>query len=139
MDFEVDTTVTRPDKFTLNQALLRLWFDSLLPSLENWELKRDKGYDSGLSELKSIMKTMLWAIKSSMDKDLKKKLKTDFKTMRDVFDKLDKAQEPEEVYEMLEIIEGFLYSKGITKWDTKEVIDRTNVFKTNTKLLGGGY
>ena len=134
MDQEQPSTVaSRPDKWTLNQYLLDLWFKELLPSLGQWEQYKDKNQpERGIRELKAIMKTILWAIKSSLDTERKNEEKKTIQIIQD----LTEAQTEEEVYRTLEILETFLYKKGVLKWDAKEVYDRTKVWQMNQRFQG---
>ena len=131
------TVASRPDKWTLNQYLLDLWFKDLLPALGLWEQQKDRGQpDKGFRELKSIMKTIVWAIKSSLDKELEseKQSETSIKLINNLTDAA--PEEPEEIYKVLERLETFLYKKGVLKWDAKEVQDRTKVWEMNRKFQG---
>lgn len=131
-EFEPTTTASKSDKWTLNQALLGLWFNRLLPALQNWEERKMNGNtEGGLRQLVSIIKTMLWAVKSSMEKEQKNK-----QNVIDIIKDLDNNSEEDKIYETIEYIESFLYTKGVLKWDTKEVLDRSKVWKMNQRFLG---
>lgn len=135
MEHEPNTVASRPDKWTLNQYLLDLWFKELLPALGVWEQYKERNQpERGIRELKSIMKTIMWAVKSSLDKELldRKSEKTTLKLITELSD----ATEEKEIYSILEQLETFLYKKGVLKWDAKEVQDRTRVWQMNQKFQG---
>ena len=130
--YKPDTTATRPDKWLLNQSLLNIWFNRLLPTLNQWEIKKEKGQDTGLPELKSIITMTYWSIKSSYDKDA---IKNKQPTVREIISKLKTTDEEEDIYNTIAQLEKFLYEKGVIKWDTKEVYDRTDIIAMNRKNL----
>ena len=130
--FDPTTTVSKPDKWLLNQALLNIWFEQLLPAVQQWEEAKLRGnYERGLNTLVSIMMTFLNAIRSSLDKELLLKREPPYDKTRNIIKYLSEHQEEEDIYAVLDLIEEFLYAKGLTKWDAKEVQDRTQVWKTN--------
>jgi hypothetical protein len=140
MEYEPTTTSSNPDRLSLNQSLLYLWFQNLLPALELWEQSREKGNTQRTTrELKSIIKTMIWSVKSSMDIELQKEKKGEkkkFSKARELLTHLDNSDKDEELYEVIDILESFLYAKGVIKWDTKEVVDRKQVWNMNQRFQG---
>jgi hypothetical protein len=135
--FDPTTTVSKPDKWLLNQALLNMWFNQLLPAVQKWEEEKLRGnYERELNSLRSIIITFLCSIRSSLDKEFLTKKPEPYNNSRNIIKFLSQTEEEEDIYEILDLMESFLYIKGLTKWDTKESFDRKDVWGSKQRYLG---
>jgi hypothetical protein len=135
--FDPSTMVSKSDKWILNQAILNIWFNQLLPAMQKWEEEKLRGnYDRELNALRSTITTILFSIRSSLDKDFLKNRKEPYNNTRNIIKFLGQTEEENDIYDIIDLIESFLYAKGLTKWDSKEVQDRTEVWKQNQRFQG---
>jgi hypothetical protein len=130
IDFANETTMTRPRKDIVNFMIL----DTLQKTLEayqTWEELNDS--QTRIRELKSRLLQLTTLIISPLNKQLQtekpKRTITQFRTQ------IKDAQQ-EELYPLLDYLQQFLYDKDVTKWDTKEQWDRTNILESNRRTHG---
>ena len=125
--------MTRPRKDIVNIMILQR-IDNLIESIEFFELKDDKDRSNGLPELKSILLSLIVLIKKPLERELKKQKKTIVEFRKEIY-ALD-YQDKEQLYLTIDYILDFIYDKDVTKWDTKEPTDRTDILEMNSKVLG---
>ena len=135
VNFSDSTTMTRPRKDIVNIMILQR-IDNLVEAVEFFELKDDKARDNGLSELKSILLSLILLIKKPLERELKKQKKGTVKQLRQEIYKID-YEDKESLLDLVDYILDFVYDKDVTKWDTKEPTDRTDIIAMNKKILGG--
>jgi hypothetical protein len=135
VNFNESTTMTRPRKDIVNIMILQQLQD-ILEAIEFLEMKDSKDRSIGLPELKSRLLSLLTLIRTPLDRQLKKDKKPLVKELRKEIYNLE-YENKDELYNIIDYIEGFLYDKDVTKWDSKEHEDRTDIFSMNKKVLGG--
>jgi hypothetical protein len=134
VNFNESTTMTRPRKDIVNIMILQELQD-ILEAITYWELKEGKDRDAGLPELKSKLLSLIILIRTPLERQLTKEKKGTIKELRETIYNID-YENKEELYNIIDYIEQFLYTKDVTKWDTKEQTDRTNIHEMNKKILG---
>ena len=134
VNFNDQTTMTRPRKDIVNIMILQQLQD-ILEAIEYLEMKDDKDRSTGLPELKSRILTLITLIRTPLERQLKKDKKPNIKEIRKKIYSIQ-YEHKEELYSLIDYIEEFLYNKDVTKWDTKEQMDRTDIFEMNKKILG---
>jgi hypothetical protein len=134
VDFNDSTTMTRPPKEVVNMMILQQLQD-VLTSLEFLEMKDGKDRSNGLPELKSQLLSLITLIRTPLSKQLEKDKKPDIIKLRKQIYELDYSNK-DEIYLIIDYIEEFLYNKDVTKWDTKEAVDRKDVWGTKQRYLG---
>ncbi len=135
VNFNESTTMTRPRKDIVNIMILQQLQD-ILEAIEFLEMKDDKDRSIGLPELKSRLLSLITLIRTPLERQLKKEKKGTINELRTLIYNLT-YEKKEELYKIIDYIEQFLYDKDVTKWDTKEQSDRTDILEMNSKLLGG--
>lgn len=128
VDFNEATTMTRPRRDIVNFMILQTLQDTL-DSYQVWEENKDqpgreRKFKSNLLKIVALIKT-----------PLEKKLKEKDKTVNDLRKDIEKADE-KKLYEVYDLLENFLYDKDVTKWDTKEQVDRKDVWGSKQRYLG---
>jgi hypothetical protein len=134
VNFNDQTTMTRPRKDIVNIMILQQLQD-ILESIEYLEMKDEKDRDTGLPELKSRILALLTLIRTPLERQLEKEKKGTIKDLRKRIYEIT-YDEKEELYNIIDYIEKFLYDKDVTKWDTKEQYDRTDILDMNRRILG---
>jgi len=134
VNFNDQTTMTRPRKDIVNIMILQQLQD-ILESIEYLEMKDEKDRDTGLPELKSRILALLTLIRTPLERQLEKEKKGTIKDLRKRIYEIT-YDEKEELYTIIDYIEKFLYDKDVTKWDTKEQYDRTDILDMNRRILG---
>jgi hypothetical protein len=134
VNFNDQTTMTRPRKDIVNIMILQQLQD-ILESIEYLEMKDEKDRDTGLPELKSRILALLTLIRTPLERQLEKEKKGTIKELRKRIYEIT-YDEKEELYNIIDYIEKFLYDKDVTKWDTKEQYDRTDILDMNRRILG---
>lgn len=134
VNFNDQTTMTRPRKDIVNIMILQQLQD-ILESIEYLEMKDEKDRDTGLPELKSRILALLTLIRTPLERQLEKEKKGTIKQLRKRIYEIT-YDEKEELYNIIDYIEKFLYDKDVTKWDTKEQYDRTDILDMNRRILG---
>jgi hypothetical protein len=134
VNFNESTTMTRPRKDIVNIMILQQLQD-ILEAIEFLEMKDDKDRSNGLPELKSRLLSLVTLIRTPLERQLKKDRKPNVKELRSAIYELD-YEHKEQLYDIIDYIEQFLYDKDVTKWDTKEQADRTDILDMNRKILG---
>ena len=136
VDFNNETTMTRPRKDVLNFMILQ-GVQDIMAAYDIYMEKKIKGYESGLPELKAKILTLTnLLLKSSLEKEMKKQKVKGRYTSIEEFRKAIIESDDNEIIEIINYLEGFLYQKDVTKWDTKEVYDRTDIMAMNRRILG---
>lgn len=134
VNFNDQTTMTRPRKDIVNIMILQQLQD-ILEALTLYEIKDEKQRDIGLPELKSKTLALIYLIKTPLERQLKKDKKGTISDLRkDIYN--ISYQDKESLYNIIDYIEQFLYDKDVTKWDTKEHQDRTDILEMNRNVLG---
>jgi hypothetical protein len=128
VDFNEPTTMTRPRRDIVNLMILQTLQDTL-DSYQVWEENKDqpgreRKFKSNLLKIVALIRT-----------PLAKKLKEEKTTIKEFRKEIEKANE-EKLYEIYDILENFLYDKDVTKWDSKELVDRKDVWGSKQKYLG---
>jgi len=138
VNFNDQTTMTRPRKDIVNIMILQQLQD-IIESLEYFEMKDARDRESGLPELKSRVLALIWLVRTPLERQLKKEKKQTFKTIQELREDIYSIQydDKEKLYSIIDYLEQFIYDKDVTKWDTKEQTDRTDIFEMNKKVLGG--
>lgn len=138
VNFSDSTTMTRPRKDIVNLMILQQLQD-ILEALEYFELKADKERENGLPELKSRIKAIIPLVSEPLSLRLKKHKLGKIQDLQDLRDSIDEIgyDDKDELYIIIDYISKFLYEKDVTKWDTKEAQDRTDILEMNKKILGG--
>ena len=126
--------MTRPRKDIVNIMILQQ-LQYILEAISLYELKEDKERTSGLSELKSMLLSLITLIRTPLERQLKKDKKPGIKELRLAIYNIEYGDK-EELYNIIDYIEQFLYDKDVTKWDTKEQADRTDINEMNKRILG---
>lgn len=134
VNFNDETTMTRPRKDIVNIMILQELQD-ILEAISFMELKDEKDRSQGLPELKSKLLSLITLIRTPLELKLKKDNRGTVKDMRSDIYNLD-YDTKEQLYKIVDYLEEFLYSKDVTKWDTKEANDRKDVWTTKQKYLG---
>lgn len=134
VNFNEPTTMTRPRKDIVNMMILQQLQD-ILEAQEFFEMKNDKERETGLPELKSRLLALITLIRTPLDRQMKKDKKGTIRELRETIYNIT-YDNKEELYELIDYIEEFLYNKDVTKWDTKEQQDRTDIAEMNRKVLG---
>lgn len=78
---------------------------------------------------------MIMLIKTPLEQRLEKQKGEKYKNIKEIRDKLINA-DPEDITSIIEYIENFLYEKDVTQWDTKEKVDRKDIWGTKQRYLG---
>ena len=138
VDFNNDTTITRPRQDIMTFMILQKWQDTI-ESIQKYNSDISKGREPTLTQISSNGIALLILIRSSITAGItKSKTKTPNFTYnniteleRDLTSELD-----QEVFKAINFIEEFLYQKGVTKWDNRDKVDRTDIFESNKKALG---
>lgn len=130
LDFANETTMTRPRKDVVNFMIL----DTLQKTLEAYQAWEDSE-ESPFKE--RTFKSRLLQLTALIATPLTKKLQSEkpSKTLTE-FRKEIKEANYEQTYPLLDYLEKFLYEKDVTKWDTKEQWDRTNILESNRRTHG---
>lgn len=134
VNFNDETTMTRPRKDIVNIMILQELQD-ILEAITFLEMKDDKDRSQGLPELKSKLLSLITLIRTPLETKLQKDKKGTIKELRQAIYSLT-YNDKEELYNIIDYIEEFLYNKDVTKWDTKEVYDRTDILDMNKRVLG---
>jgi phosphoribosylaminoimidazole-succinocarboxamide synthase len=134
VDFNNTTTVTQPRKDVVNFIVLQRLTETI-DSIKNYELKKGKNYDSGLPELQADIMALFWTIKDMLKKSIKPEKDEIYKNTQQI-EKDIRSEDEEDVYKAFDYLNAFIYSKGITKIDTKEEHDRTDIISMNEEALG---
>jgi hypothetical protein len=134
VNFSDSTTMTRPRKDIVNIMILQQLQD-ILEALEFLEMKGDKDRDNGLPELKSRLLSLVALIRTPLERQLTKDKKGTITDLRKEIYSVT-YEDKEKIYIMLDYIEEFLYNKDVTKWDSKEQTDRTDLLEMNRSVLG---
>jgi len=110
--------------FDLNQAMLQVWAEATA-DLTKRKYYKLKGVDAHREEtIRSIYKLFLM-IKNPLKKDL---------TESGQYNTIEKALEGSDAdaaVKAFDIIDTWLYNKGVTKFDTKKTYDRTRAEQAN--------
>jgi hypothetical protein len=128
VDFNEATTMTRPRKDIVNFMILQTLQDTL-DSYQLWEENKDQ--PSKEKKLKSNLLKLVTLIRTPLEVRLKK----DKKEIKDFRKEIEEANETT-IYILIDLIEQFLYDKDVTKWDTKESVDRKDVWGSKQRYLG---
>lgn len=136
VNFNDDTTMTRPRKDIVNIMILQE-LQNLLEAITYFEMRKGKDRENGLPELKSTLLSIITLIRTPLEAKLEKDKKGTIKELRQTIYDID-YDHTEELYEIIDYVEKFLYTKDVTKWDTKEQQDRTDILQMNSKVLGRG-
>lgn len=125
VDFNQDSTMTKPRKDIVNFMILQTLQDIIIKQIA-WETTQNK---EGIEfrELKAQLKGILTLITKPISKGI---TQTEYKTIEQLRETITQAR-PEEIYPIIDYITNFLYDKDVTKWDTKEPHDRTNIIEMN--------
>jgi hypothetical protein len=134
VDFNADNTMTRPRKDVVNFMILQQLQD-LLDIYCKWEIEQEKGTGKLTIELKSQILKMIMLIRTPLETKLTKEKQPTYTNINNMREILITANSTE-IITMVEYIERFLYEKDVTKWDSKEFVDRTKVWDMNQKFLG---
>lgn len=130
VDFNSETTMTRPRKDVVNFMIL----DTLQKALETYQTwENHDNSESREQELKSRLLQLTMLIRTP----LAKKLETDQppRTIAQFRNEIKEAQN-DDLYPLIDYLEEFLYDKDVTKWDTKEHWDRSNILESNRRIHG---
>lgn len=128
VDFNEATTMTRPRRDIVNLMILQILQDTL-DSYQAWE--ENKEQPSKERKLKSNLLKLVTLIRTPLEKKLKEENRTIETFRQEVETGNEKA-----IYTLLDYIEQFLYDKDVTKWDTKESVDRKDVWGSKQRYLG---
>lgn len=134
VNFNDETTMTRPRRDVVNFMILQQLQD-LLDIYGKWEIEQEKGTDKVTVELKSQILKMIMLIKTPLDVRMKKdkdSIYIDVNHLREIL----MSAKSNEIIKIIEYIEQFLYEKDVTKWDTKEAVDRKDIWRTKQRYLG---
>lgn len=112
--------------FDLNAAILSKW-NAATDQITEYEYVKLKGANGAYEhEVIAAVRRLYYAIRYSIKNDLKgedKKILLENITTEDV----------KKVLVAFDIIDAWLYKKGVTKFDTKEKYDRSRVEQSNRK------
>jgi len=131
VNFNNDTTITRPRQDIVNTAILERR-QAVIDQLTEYKVRDiKKGSDSfRLAVFSAHLYTLLHEIEPMLDKEWIKIKENPYKEIKDIYTYIDNNQE-EEVIKAWRFINKFLYSKGITKSDTRENLDRSDILLMN--------
>ena len=134
VDFNNETTITRPRQDILIVMILQTW-QNLIDAIIEYESYTSKGTEGTIHKIKSQAMGLVILIRTTFSKSITLDKKSPYKDIEDFTKKL-RSENDTEVFEAINYLEAFLYSKGVLKWDSKEVFDKTNVFESNRRFLG---
>jgi hypothetical protein len=126
VNFDNDTTTNKPLKELVSYIILQR-HNELIDAIEYYELKQFKDRESGLPELKSKTVAFYFSIMEMLDKDIsKEKLAKgkdkQYNNTQEIIQDI-RSDEEERIYKAIIYMKFFIYSKGITKGDTRGKID----------------
>jgi hypothetical protein len=138
VNFNDQTTMTRPRKDIVNIMILQE-LQNMIDSIEYLELREGRDRTGGLPELKAIVLKIIALIRTPLERQLQKE-KMKYIPIDNIIDlrqtiKAIGYEEIELLYNITDYIERFLYEKDVTRWDTKEHQDRTDILDMNSKVL----
>ena len=110
--------------FDLNQALLQVWAEATadLTKRKYYKLKGVEAH--GEEVIRSIYKLFLM-VKNPLKKDLEKD--GEYKSIELAIE----GKDPDKAIAAFDLIDTWLYNKGVTKFDTKKTYDRTRAEQAN--------
>jgi hypothetical protein len=109
-------------------------YQNLLDSVAEYFIVDSKGDYPSLHGLKSNLMSLIMLIRTPLIKGLSGDKDSPYKSFIALKDSIMRGDD-DEVFVAIEYVESFLYSKGVTKWDTKKIVDVTNMFETNSEIL----
>lgn len=134
--FEQAREVARTPEFLLNILLLEQRL-SINQAIEYFNSRQNRGYDLTTGDIKARLFSLFIDIKASME-DYYKKLKgvkgkafDEKKRTVEKVNNLLKSDDYEELIKAYDIINRFLYVKGVTKFDAKTLTDESNIIMSN--------
>jgi hypothetical protein len=126
VNFDNDTTTNKPLKELVSYIILQR-HNELIDAIEYYELKQFKDRENGLPELKSKAIGLFFSIMEMLDKDISKErpiknTKKEYTSPQEVITDI-RSDDEDKIYKAIIYMKFFIYSKGITKGDTRGKID----------------
>lgn len=137
VNFQNDTTITRPRQDIILFNILERRQD-LLDKYKNY---KEQGIKNGNTDIRRLgvfqaaLLTLAEEVRSMIIKAQKKETEQVYKTYEEIISDLESENE-EQIIKAWHYIDDLLYSKGITKGDTKDVYDKENIWDSNRRVLG---
>ena len=137
VNFQNETTITRPRQDIILFNILERRQD-LLDKFRDW---KELGIKSGGSDPRKLavfqasLITLAEEVRAMLSEAI---IKDKDKTYKDYDTLLEdiESEDEDKIIKGWRFIDTLLYSKGVTKGDTREVTDRYDIWKTNRDTLG---
>ena len=133
VDFNNETTITRPRQDVVNFIILQRRQDTLDKYIEYKTSSLKQGIDNmnKLATFQAYLTALLEEIRSMLESKGWTNIKNNpYKDTTELIQSIESTN-PEKILQAWRFIDSYLYSKGLTKTDTKDIIDMTDIEEDN--------
>lgn len=136
VNFQNETTITRPRQDIINFTVLERRQDVLNTYKEYKEtvIKRNNYDQRKFAAFQSSLLTLAEEIRAMLIEAIPTDNKKIYKEYKEIVNDIELGNE-EQIIKAWHYIDTLLYEKGLTKSDTKEVYDRTDIWGSNRRAL----
>jgi hypothetical protein len=132
VNFNNETTITRPRQDIVNTEILERRQEVLneLREYKKRDIKKGTSTTYASPIFLGCLYTLVQDIEPMLEKDWDKIKNNPFKDIEDIYAIIETSGE-DKVIKVWRFINKFLYVKGITKTDTREILDRSDILLMN--------
>ena len=138
VDFNNDTTITRPKTDIINYIILQRRQDFLTEyiNFRTYNLKQGGiENETRLASVQGMLLGLIEELRSMLEEGWDKIRNNPYQSIDSMQDQVMNG-EVKDILKVWTFIDSYLYSKGITKADKKEITDRKDIWNTKQKYLG---